>query len=74
MFFPVTVLTSEVMGPSILNKVTEFLASELQAARIIKHKELHPEEETTEEESEKEQRVDDPSHELTEEFEDDDPF
>ncbi|XP_010750854.2 protein FAM98B [Larimichthys crocea] len=73
MFFPVTVLTSEVMGPSILNKVTEFLASELQAARIIKHKELHPEEETTEEESEKEQRVDDPSHELTEEFEDDDP-
>lgn len=57
----------------ILLTSLEFLASELQAARIIKHKELHPEEETTEEESEKEQRVDDPSHELTEEYEDDDP-
>ncbi|XP_073343640.1 protein FAM98C [Pagrus major] len=70
---PLTALTSDVLGPSILNKVTEFLVSELQAARMIKNKELHPEEKTTEEESEKEQRVEDHSHELTEEDEDDDP-
>ncbi|XP_076591811.1 protein FAM98B [Chaetodon auriga] len=72
MFSPLTVLTSEVLGPSILNKVTEFLVSELQAAHIIKHKELHSEEETTQEESEKEQRVQDHSHDFTEEHEDDD--
>lgn len=46
--------------------LSEFLVSELQAARIIKHKESRPEEKTTEEESEKEQRVEDPSHELAE--------
>lgn len=39
---------------------------------MIKNKELHPEEKTTEEESEKEQRVEDYSHEVTEEGEDDD--
>lgn len=53
----------------------EFLVSELQAARIIKHKELHPEEKTTGEESEKEQRVEDHSDKLAElhqEHEDDD--
>ncbi|KAM8904847.1 uncharacterized protein AB9W97_008315 [Spinachia spinachia] len=66
MFSPLTALTSEVLGPSILNKVTEFLLSELQAARIVKHKELHPEEKTTTtaDESEKEQRVPDHSREL----------
>lgn len=72
MFSPLAVLTSEVLGPSILNKVTEFLVSELQAAHIIKHKELHSEEKTTQEESEKEQRVQDHSREFTEEHEDDD--
>lgn len=46
--------------------------SELQAAQIVKYKEVHPEEETTGEESEKEQRVEDHSHELTEEYEEDD--
>lgn len=40
----------------------EFLVSELLAARIIQHKDMHPEEKT-DEESEKEQRVEDPSHE-----------
>ncbi|XP_068575094.1 protein FAM98B [Cebidichthys violaceus] len=75
MLSPLTVLMSEVLGPSILNKVTEFLVSELQAAQIMKRKELHPEEKTTGDESEKEQRVKDHSHELTEfcqEDEDDD--
>ena len=46
--------------------------SELQAAQIVKHKELHPVEETTGEESEKEQRVEDHSRELTEEYEEED--
>ncbi|XP_069004128.1 protein FAM98B [Embiotoca jacksoni] len=73
-FSPLAVLTSEVLEPSILNNITEFLVSELQAARIIKRKESHPEEKMTGEESEKEQRVEDHSHELTErsqEYEDD---
>ncbi|KAM7413291.1 hypothetical protein PAMA_020600 [Pampus argenteus] len=72
---PLAVLASELLGPSILNKVTEFLVSELQAAYIIKHKDVHPEDKTTGEESEKEQRVEDHSHELAEycqEYEDDD--
>ncbi|XP_045929927.1 protein FAM98B [Micropterus dolomieu] len=75
MFSPLTELTSRVLEPCILNKVTEFLVSELQAAHIIKYKGLHSEEETTKEESEKEQRVEDHSHELAEfclEYEDDD--
>nr|XP_020455825.1 protein FAM98B-like [Monopterus albus] len=63
---PLAVLTSEVLESSTLNKVTEFLVSELQAACIIKYKESHPEEKTTGEESEKEQRVTDHSHELAE--------
>ncbi|XP_039986723.1 protein FAM98B [Xiphias gladius] len=76
MFTPLMVLTSEVLEPSILNKVTEFLVSELQAARMVKHKESHPDEKTTTgEEPEKEQRVVDQNHEVTElcqEHEDDD--
>lgn len=71
MFSPLTALTSEVMGPSVLNKVTEFFVSELQAAHIIKHKELRSEERAAEEESPKEQRVEDHSHEHTEEYGDD---
>ena len=51
---------------SILCNPTEFLVSELQAAHIIKHKELHPEENSTGEESEKEQRVQSNSHIATE--------
>ncbi|KAK2847187.1 hypothetical protein Q5P01_010186 [Channa striata] len=55
---PFAELTSELFGPDVLKKVTEFLVSELQAAHVIQHKESHPEEsKTTEEESEKEQRV-----------------
>ncbi|XP_050921336.1 protein FAM98B [Lates calcarifer] len=69
---PLTVLASEVLEPSGLNKVTEFLVSELQAAHMIKHKESHPEDKTPGEESEKEQRVKDHSQELTEFCEDDD--
>lgn len=54
----------------VLFNPLEFLVSELQAAHIIKHKELHSEEKTTQAECEKEQRVEDHSHELSEEHED----
>lgn len=63
------------MTLKLLLNPSEFLVSELQAAHIIKYKGLHSEEETTKEESEKEQRVEDHSHELAEfcqEYEDDD--
>ncbi|KAM6933665.1 protein FAM98B [Xenentodon cancila] len=66
LFSPLAVLTSDVLGPSTLNRVTEFLVSELQAVRVIKYKELHPEDNSAEGESEKEQRVDDNSHSVTE--------
>lgn len=69
MLSPLTLLTSEVLEPSILNRVTEFLVSELQAARIIQHKDLHSEEKIAEEESEKEQRVEDLS-EFCQDYED----
>ncbi|XP_035011446.1 protein FAM98B [Hippoglossus stenolepis] len=71
MFSPLTVLMSEVLDPTVLNKVTEFLVSELQAAHMIKHQELHHEEKTTGDESEKEQRVVDHSHEDEDEEEED---
>ncbi|CAI5693798.1 unnamed protein product [Oreochromis niloticus] len=69
---PLAVLTSEVLEPSTLNKVAEFLVSELQAARIIKYKESHPDERATEADSEKEQRVEDLSRDFCEENEGDD--
>ncbi|XP_034557811.1 protein FAM98B [Notolabrus celidotus] len=75
MFIPLTVVSSEALEPSILNQVTEFLVSELQAARIMKYKESHAEEKTAEEESVKEQRVEDHSCELDDfcqEYADDD--
>ncbi|XP_039478316.1 protein FAM98B-like, partial [Oreochromis aureus] len=61
-----------VLDPSTLNKVAEFLVSELQAARIIKYKESHPDERATEADSEKEQRVEDLSRDFCEENEGDD--
>ncbi|MED6268939.1 hypothetical protein CHARACLAT_027984 [Characodon lateralis] len=58
MFSPLAVMTSDVLEPSTLNRVTDFLVSELLAAHVIKRKELHPEGNSTgEEESVKEQRV-----------------
>lgn len=49
----------------ILFNPLDFLVSELLAAHIIEHKESHPEE-TTEDEAEKEQRVEDESPEEDE--------
>lgn len=66
MFTPLTLASSEALEPSILNKITDFLVSELQAAHIMKYKESHAEEKITEEESEKEQRVEDHSCKLDE--------
>ncbi|XP_026168854.1 protein FAM98B [Mastacembelus armatus] len=66
LFSSLTETTSEVLEPSTLIKVTEFLVSELQAAHIIRHKEVNPEEKSKGEESEQEQRVEDHSHELAE--------
>lgn len=59
MYLPHGVAFKNLFNPS------EFLVSELLAARIIKHKNVHPEE-TSEDETEKEQRVKDPSHEEDE--------
>uniref|UniRef100_A0AAZ1Y193 Uncharacterized protein n=1 Tax=Oreochromis aureus TaxID=47969 RepID=A0AAZ1Y193_OREAU len=61
---PLAVLTSECW--------TQFLVSELQAARIIKYKESHTDERATEADSEKEQRVEDLSRDFCEENEGDD--
>ncbi|CAJ1065532.1 protein FAM98B [Xyrichtys novacula] len=61
---PLTVVSSEALDPSILNKVTEFLVSELQAAHIMRYRESHAEEKKAEEESVKEQRGEDHSCKL----------
>lgn len=53
-----------VASKNVFNSL-EFLVSELLASKIIKHKNMHPEE-TTEGQSEKEQRLKDPSHEEDE--------
>lgn len=49
-----------------MSNPVEFLVSELQAACIIKYKELHPQDKTTGEACEKEQRVEDHSHVIIE--------
>ncbi|XP_020321817.1 protein FAM98B [Oncorhynchus kisutch] len=58
---PYAALTTDPLSPPLLNKVTEYMVSELQAARILQHKELHPEDEKSEDKSQKEQRAEDPS-------------
>ncbi|XP_010868808.2 protein FAM98B [Esox lucius] len=54
---PYTALTTDTLTPSLLNKVTEFMVSELQAARILQYNELHPEDRMSEGDLEKEQRA-----------------
>ncbi|XP_054884513.1 protein FAM98B [Poeciliopsis prolifica] len=57
MFSPLADMT-DVLEPSALNRITDFLVSELLATHVIKEKELHPKESLTrEEEHVKEQRV-----------------
>lgn len=70
---PLSNLTSEGLDTLILNKITDYFVSELQAAIIIKHKELEYEENTSGEESPKEQRIEASENpdELCQECEDD---
>ncbi|KAM4742953.1 protein FAM98B [Anableps anableps] len=73
MFSPLAVMTSDVLEPSTLNRITDFLVSELLAAHVIKEKDLHPEENSIEEESVKEQRVEHHSYDdLCQEYKDGD--
>ncbi|KAG7282496.1 hypothetical protein CRUP_020211 [Coryphaenoides rupestris] len=41
---PLTELTSDTLNPTLLNKITGFLVSELQAARMLEYKAAHPDE------------------------------
>ncbi|XP_030648561.1 protein FAM98A [Chanos chanos] len=56
MLFPNTSLTTEVLSPVLLNQITEFLVSELQAAHMLKYRESHPQDGNTCSETQKEQR------------------
>ncbi|XP_014903989.1 protein FAM98B [Poecilia latipinna] len=75
MFSPFAVMT-DVLEPFALNRITDFLVSELLAAHVIKEKEMHPKENLTREEAPvKEQRVEHYSYDdgsLCEECEDGD--
>ncbi|XP_015235903.1 PREDICTED: protein FAM98B-like [Cyprinodon variegatus] len=62
----------DVLEPSTLNKITDFLVSELLAAHLIKQKELHAEENLSDGESVKEQRVEHHCYDLGEEYREDD--
>ncbi|XP_076867263.1 protein FAM98A isoform X2 [Brachyhypopomus gauderio] len=56
MFYPHGTLTNETLTPIHLYRITEFLVSELQAARVLRWKEGHPEDAEERSESGKEQR------------------
>ncbi|XP_036380965.1 protein FAM98A [Megalops cyprinoides] len=53
---PCAALTTETLTAALLNRLTEFLVSELQAARILLYRELHPEDRAKGGDTEKEQR------------------
>ncbi|KAM8853690.1 protein FAM98C isoform 1-T1 [Synchiropus picturatus] len=56
---PLSLATSEILDLPVLNRVTEFLVSELQAAQMLKCRELHPEVPATLDAAVKEKRVED---------------
>uniref|UniRef100_A0A8B9R8W1 Im:7138535 n=1 Tax=Astyanax mexicanus TaxID=7994 RepID=A0A8B9R8W1_ASTMX len=56
LFYPYDSLTSETLTSIHLNRITDFLVSELEAAHILQHRESHPEDTKPQSESEKEQR------------------
>ncbi|CAL8351107.1 unnamed protein product [Lota lota] len=66
MHCPITMLSSDTLSPTLLNKITAFLVSELQAARILKYKAAHPDDQTSAAKTELEQRVEEPTHQYTE--------
>lgn len=56
---PLTFMNESTLSPLLLNKVIEFLVSELNAATILKYKETHPEDENVADEAGGEQRLED---------------
>ncbi|MCJ8748728.1 hypothetical protein PDJAM_G00168260 [Pangasius djambal] len=56
MLYPYDPLSTETLTPIHLNRITEFLVSELQAARMLKYRECNPEDTQPLSESGKEQR------------------
>ncbi|KAL6463450.1 hypothetical protein MHYP_G00278410 [Metynnis hypsauchen] len=56
MFYPCTTLTSETLTSVHLDRITDFLVYELQAARMLQYRESHPEDTEPQSESGKEQR------------------
>ncbi|CAL8345601.1 unnamed protein product [Arctogadus glacialis] len=66
MHCPITMLSSDTLSPALLNKITAFLVSELEAARILKYKAAHPDDQTSAGKTELEQRVEEPTHQNTE--------
>ncbi|TSP36088.1 Protein FAM98C [Bagarius yarrelli] len=57
MFYPYDTLNTETLTAIHLKRITEFLVSELQAARMLKHRECNPEDTVLVSESAKEQRL-----------------
>ncbi|XP_066517053.1 protein FAM98A [Hoplias malabaricus] len=56
LFYPYSTLTSETLTPAHLNRITDFLVSELQAARILQHRQSYPEDTEPQSDSGQEQR------------------
>ncbi|KAM9801616.1 protein FAM98B [Neosynchiropus ocellatus] len=56
---PVSFATTEILDSPVLNQITEFLVSELQAAQILKNQERHPEDPATRDDAVKEKRLED---------------
>ncbi|KAJ8275675.1 hypothetical protein COCON_G00074270 [Conger conger] len=53
---PYTALATETLSPALLNTATEFLVTELQAVRMLRRKQSHPEDAASDGNAEKEQR------------------
>ncbi|KAI4884437.1 hypothetical protein NFI96_032101 [Prochilodus magdalenae] len=56
MLYPYANLSSVTLSSIHINRITDFLVSELQAARMLRYKEKHPEETEVQSEPDKEQR------------------
>ncbi|KAJ8402178.1 hypothetical protein AAFF_G00370430 [Aldrovandia affinis] len=64
---PYTDLSTETLTPALLNTATDFLVTELQAARILQYRECHPEDTAGQDDPAKEQREGEDRVELEEE-------
>ncbi|KAI5608397.1 hypothetical protein C0J50_6868, partial [Silurus asotus] len=70
MLYPYDTLSTEILTPIHLKRITRFLVSELQAARILKYRECNPEDTEHLSESAKEQRPSEPNPEMEPDIED----